>query len=64
MTGCLKIHFLEGDIVIKSNFLKELLLQLFLNLQVLVKQRLIFKDYKDDKDYVYMYLYIFIHSPY
>ena len=32
MTGCLKIHFLEGDIVIKSKFLKELLLQLFLNL--------------------------------
>ena len=26
-----KIHFLEGDIVIKSNFLKELILQLFLN---------------------------------
>ena len=28
----MEIHFLEGDIVIKSNFLKELLLQLFLNL--------------------------------
>ena len=28
----LKILFLEGDIVIKSNFLKELLLQSFLNL--------------------------------
>ena len=47
--------------MIKSNFLKELLLQLYL---VFVKQRLIFKDYKDDKDYVCMYLYIFIHSPY
>ena len=50
--------------MIKSNFLKELLLQFFLNLYIFVKQRLIFKDYKDDKDYVYMYLYIFVHSPY
>ena len=32
MTGWLKILFLEGDIVIKSKFFKELLLQLFLNL--------------------------------
>ena len=47
--------------MIKFNILKELLLQLFLNLLVFVKQRLIFKDYKD---YVCMYLYIFIHSPY
>ena len=62
MTGdCwLKILFLEGNIVIKCNFLKELLLQLFLNLWVFVKQILIFKDYKDDKDYVC----IFLHSPY
>ena len=50
--------------MIKSNFLKELLLQLFLNLYVFVKQKLIFKDYKDDKDYVCMYLYFFLHSPY
>ena len=50
--------------MIKSNFLKELLLQLFLNLLVFVKQRLFFKDDKDDKDYVCMYLYIFINSPY
>ena len=46
--------------MIKYNFLKELLLQLFLNLQVFVKQRLIFKDYKDDKDYVCMYLTLFL----
>ena len=37
--------------MIKFNFLKELLLQ-----QVFVKQRL---NFKDDKDYVCMYLYTF-----
>ena len=50
---------MKNSLVIKSNFLKELLLQLFLNFGVFVKQRLLFKDYKDDKEYVSMYLYIF-----
>ena len=31
--------------MIKSNFLKELLLQQFLNLKVFAKQRLIFKEF-------------------